>query len=831
MLLPFKIALRELRGGLSDFRLFLVCLIVGVTVIAAVGLLAERVRDGMQGEARTLLGGDVEIGISNAGATPEQLEFLRSYGKVSLLVNMRAMATYGTESTLVELKGVDERYPLVGHAELASGLQLIHALEGGHVVIGQDLSDRLGVKPGDDLILGDASFTVADILQKEPDHISGAFSLGPRVIALASDLKKAGLLQPGSLIRYNYRVLLKNGSRPDDFKEAIAQRFAHAPWIVRTFNGSNRTVQGLVERLQLFLTLAGLSSLLIGGVGILNASESYIAAKSTTIATFKALGAKRDTVFAVYMIVLFIITLLGIAISLFAGVLLSMLLLPYLTQFFPVSPGASEDVKPLLLAAGFGALTVFTFSIAALSRGIEVKPTLLFRGLGNMGSLKITRGRLLVNLLLGIALIVLVVVTAGDPKIAAGFIMAALAAFGVFIFAARIMVFAARRMRLPPGLLRLAVASLHRPGAPVFSIMLSIGIGLSVLMVLLQVEGNVERDIKESIPAQAPSLFLIDIQPSQKDALKAFLTPRSYIFGMLSQPMVRGRIAKLKGMAVERAPVSDDVKWATESDRGFTYAAAPPEGTRIAEGSWWPADYHGRPLASLDRKLAEGMGLHVGDTITINILGEDIDAQIANLRDINYMSLRMNFALILSPGAIERFPSTGITTLHVSGRENEAALVHEMAKKFPNVSAISVRETLARFEEIVGHIETAVRVTALFTLISGVMVLSSALAATLDKRAFDTVMFKVLGARKRDILTLFLSEWLIIACVTCMISCVFGSIGARLILLRFEWVEFHLLPGTILKAMLLTLAFIACVGLLLQSRAFAPGANAALRNE
>ncbi len=827
----YKIALRELRGGLRDFRLFLGCLVVGITVIAAVGVLSGRIEQGIRRDARALLGGDVEISIVNQRANPGQLAFLRTYGKVSLALSLRAMAASGTDATLVELKGVDDAYPLLGSASLASPASLQASLGGGRIVIGDDLRDRLAVKPGDRITIGDASFVISDILLKEPDRIAGAFSLGPRVIASVEDLEKAGMLRPGNLIRYNYRLQLAHPATLDAFRQEIARRYPKAPWILKTYNENNRTVQGLVERLQLFLTLAGLSSLLIGGVGILNAARSYIGSKSTTIATFKALGAKRGTVFAVYMLVLSVITLLGILISSVLGMLLSALLLPYLAQFFPVSLDASADGGPLLLAAAFGVLTVFTFSVAAVARGIEVRPALLFRATDETVMGRLARDKLALNILLAAAFIALVTGTAEDRKIAAGFIVLALMCFAVFMLAAKALRLAAARLRLPAGMPRLALAGLHRPGAPVFSIMLSIGMGLSVMVALLLVEGNVDRDIKESIPALAPSLFLFDIQPSQKEAVASFLASKSYVSDVASEPMVRGRISKLKGVPVERAPISDDVRWATESDRGFSFAATPPPGTRMTDGAWWPADYRGKPLVSFDRKLARGMGLALGDTLTINILGEDIDATIANLRDVNYMSLRINFALIFSPGAIERFPSSGITTLHVAGRSEETALVRDITRAFPNISAVRISESLAQFQEIVGHISTAVQVTALFSLVSGVMVLASALAASLHSRAYDTMMFKVLGARKRDILALFLAEWLCIAFVTGLLSCAFGAVGAWLILQRLEWVEFHLLYGRVAAVMLLTLLFIAATGLLLNARTFALKPGVILRNE
>jgi putative ABC transport system permease protein len=256
-----------------------------------------------------------------------------------------------------------------------------------------------------------------------------------------------------------------------------------------------------------------------------------------------------------------------------------------------------------------------------------------------------------------------------------------------------------------------------------------------------------------------------------------------------------------------------------------------PPGTRLVAGQWWPASYTGKPLASLDRKLARGMGLALGDTVTINILGENLDVTIASLREVNYMSLRINFALIFSPGAIEHFPASGLTTMHVDGVANETSLLREITRKFPNISAIHIRETLVQLQEVVGHIGDAIRLTAFFCLICGVMVLGSAITATLERRSYDTMMFKVLGAKKKDILAVFLIEWMCIAAAAGLLSCFFGTLGARLILSRLEWFEFHMLYGVMAGALLFTLLFIACTGLLLHSRGFALKATATLRNE
>jgi putative ABC transport system permease protein len=829
-MLPLILALRELRGGLRDFRIFIGCLVIGVAVIAAVGTLSGRIELGVQQQAKTLLGGDVELILANTTATAQQMNVFHAYGTTSVSVSLSAMATWGDTAVLVELEGVDAAYPLLGGVQLASRQTLAQALAGGKIVAEQSLFDRLGVTPHTSITLGIAPFTLSDVIQKEPDRIASAFSLGPHVIAATSALEKAGLLQPGGLVRYHYHILLHNPKSLDAFLRTLSQRFPHAPWILKTYKDSNQTLTALVDRLQLFMTLAGLSSLLIGGVGILNAIESYIAKQYQTIATLKALGASRALVLRVYLIIVCIVSAVGVTLSACLGELLAVALMPYLAQFFPVAMHGAVDFKPLLLAMLFGMLTVLTFSVAALGRAVEVKPTLLFRGI-ETHAVRLPLATLLANLLLAAALIATLVLSASDIPIALGFIGSALLCFALFAGVTRLIQVVAARMRVVRPTLRLAVANLHRPGNHVFSIMLSIGIGLTVLVALLETEGNIRREIRETIPANAPSLFLIDIQPAQKDAFLALLRADPAVSNIVAQPMVRGRIARLNHIPVDQAPISQDAKWATQSDRGVSYADTMPAGTRLAKGAWWPPGYHGAPLLSLDATLAKGMHLGVGDSITINILGQDIEARITSLRQVNYANFHINFAMILSPGVIEQFPATFIATAKVNSEAEENALTRTLSKRFPNISTIRIRDSLAQLQGIVENIASAIRVTALAALLSGLLVLASALAATLDKRAYDTVVMKVLGATRHDILTIFLLEWLLLALVTAVLACILGSLGAWLILQRFEWVAFRLLPLPMAEVVLLALASITVIGLGIQSRVFTLKPVTILRNE
>lgn len=825
------LALRELRGGVRDFRIFICCLVIGVAVIAAVSAVSRHIALGIRQESRTLLGGDLELSLINQRVDAEQLAFFESYGRVSLTATMRSMAAYGDEVTLVELKGVDGNYPLLGEAALDNGQRLQEALAGERLVAEPAFFERMQMGAGASVRLGDARFPVAAMLMREPDHLSSPLALGPRVMGNLDMLQSRGLLLPLGLTRFHYHILLDEGVATEAFMAALSARFPQAPWIVKTVNEAHRGVQDFIRRLQLFMTLAGLSALLIGGIGIMNAAETYLHKKAETVAVYKTLGAGRNFVFGLYLLVLLLISLPASLCGAAAGAALSMLALPYLSQFLPVfEMRFAPDLTAIALATAFGLLTVFTFSIAALGRGVEVRPALLFRGMDPKRP-RLSGGKLALNAAAALLLLGTLVCSASDTAIALGFVACAIASFLVFAGATKLTQRAARGIHPRAPWARMAVANLYRPGAHTLSIMLSTGIGLTVLISLLLVEGNFQKEVKETMPQVAPSLFLIDIQPYQKEGFLALLASRAQVSDVAAQPMVRGRISRINGVAADKVAIDAGAKWAVESDRGFTYSALPPDASQVAEGTWWPADYAGPPLVSLDRRLARGMGIGIGDTLTVNVLGREIEAEIRNLRDINYISFQINFALILSPGAMEDLPATYVATARVEGPANESALIREIARAYPNISAVRVRDSIARITEMVGHIAFALRLCALVTLLSGVLVLASALAATLDARVYDMVVLKVLGATRADILRMFLAEWLLLAGLTALIACVLGMGGAWLILLRLDWVAFQVLPGPILATVGLALAFVTLTGFVIHARIFHTRAGTVLRNE
>jgi putative ABC transport system permease protein len=369
----------------------------------------------------------------------------------------------------------------------------------------------------------------------------------------------------------------------------------------------------------------------------------------------------------------------------------------------------------------------------------------------------------------------------------------------------------ARRLGRPRQIvLRLALANLHRPGAPATRVVLSLGIGLTVLVAVALVQASLSDEIEGSLAEGAPAYFFLDIQPAQLAGFEGMV--RAIPDARVEEvPMLRGRITKLNSVPVENAAVAPDARWALNSDRGLTYSAALPKGSEVAAGNWWPADYHGLPLISFDTGLAHGMGLKVGDTLTVNVLGREVTATIANLRSIDWTRLGINFAIVFAPGTLEAAPHTVLAAAWLP-EDREEQLVGQVVAADPNVSAIPVREALDAVEKIVVAIGAAIRLAALVTLIAGALVLGGAIAADYRRRVYDAVVLKVLGATRRTVAAAFLVEYGLMGLVGAVIAAGLGTLIAYLLVtgpLRSDW---SFAPGPLVVVLAAAVALTTALG-------------------
>ena len=787
--LSLRLARRELRGGLRGFRIFLACLMLGVAAIAGVGSLSQAVLSGLQANGRALLGGEMELRLTHRAATPEESAWLSDNSRrLSQTAELRTMArnpAEGGSRRLVELKGVDPSYPL--HGNLVSEpvepngntVGLLAPRDGvWGALVDRGLLARLGLSVGDRLGIGEIEYEIRGTVAKEPDRAARAFTLGPRVMVDFGSLEETGLLQPGSLIRYHYRLDLPQGENASAWTQRLNADLPQAGWRLRDLSNAAPGLRRFVDQTTLFMTLVGLTSLLVGGVGVANAVRSFLEEKKATIATLKCLGAPSRLIFQTYLAQVSILAVLGIAAGLVVGAVMPLLVGPMLGERLGFDLDLQVFLGPLAMAALFGILITLVFSLWPLARAQQIPAASLFRD-----SVQPVRKLPPVWAMAAVAAATLALIGAAvlgtdNTRFALGFIAGAAAALLAFRLCGAAVTWIARKLPRArhPGL-RLAVANLHRPGAPTASVITSLGLGLTVLIAIALIEGNLKGQVLEDMPEEAPGFYFIDIQPDQVEEFDALVSSQPGVEELTRVPMLRGRISAVNGTPPEAMEIPEDIAWIFRGDRGLTWSRTPSEGTRILEGSWWPADYDGPPLVSLDAEVGTKLGLHPGDRLTINILGRDVEVEIANLREIRWSDLTINFVMIFSPGLLERAPQSHIATVHLDPA-GEDALEGRVIDAFPNVSAIRVKEALASFAEILDNIAVALSATAGVTLIAGILVLAGAVAAGRQRRIYDAVVLKVLGATRARVAGAFLLEYGLIGLITAGVATLFGTVAA-----------------------------------------------------
>ncbi len=837
--LAFSYARRELRGGLKGFRVFIACLALGVATIAGVSSLSEAVIGGLQRDAKRLLGGDVSLRLIHRPATQEQQAYLKSAGSMSEIIEMRAMARTATgeggNRSLVELKAVDTPYPLIGKFGVTEGGQLKEILKKADgawgAVAGKGLLAKLKLKIGNTVQVGDARYRIMGTVASEPDRVASILSFGPRLLVSSASLPDTKLVQPGSQIRYRYRVALPGSANLTDWVEQLKDKFPTAGWRIRVVDEAAPGLRRFVERMTLFLSFVGLTTLLVGGVGVTNAVESYLDGRVRTIGMLKCLGASGGFIFRTYFIQILSLAIGGIILGLIAGAVAPLLAATALKGLLPIQIEAALYPLPLIIATLFGLLISVTFALWPLSRARAVTAASLFRDKVAQSDFK-AGGRYLALVLLGVAaLAALTIWSANDKWFASWFVAGVIVSLVLLrLSAALVRRVAANFTNLRSTTARLAIANLYRPGASTTSVMLSLGLGLSVLVAITLIEANLNRQVKERLPEMAPAFFFLDIQPDQVARFDQTVSGFDGTGEYRRVASLRGRIVKIAGKPVEEVDVASDVQWAVRGDRALTYAAKPAEDSKIVAGTWWPADYAGPPQISLDANLARGFGIGLGDTLTLNILGREIEATVGSLRSIDWRSLRFDFAIIFAPGTLEGAPHSHIAAIRAP--ENlEDGIEKAVTDGFRNVSVIRVREALQSAANILDGIGQAVRATSAVTIIGGVLVLAGAVAAGRRRRVYDAVVFKVLGATRGVILKAFLIEYGLLGVITGAVSAVIGSLTAWAVvvfLMRMDW-AFD--PRAVLTTVLVCLGVTLVVGFAGTWRALGQKAAPLLRNE
>ena len=818
-----RLALREVRYGMNGFYVFIACVALGVMVITGVGALSDSLRLGFERQGEVILGGDVAMSRTHRRAEDNERAWMLKQGIVSETATMRTMARRpdGSDQALAELKGVDQAYPLAGTVVLADGVTVAQALfEKQGVAIAPILLERLNLKVGDQLSLGSITVPITGIIESEPDNITDRLTYGPCVLISLATMERTGLVQPGSLVRWRYSLNLGDESTSaaliPQFKSAIDASLPQSGYTITDRRDPSPRVTRTLERLRQFLTLLGLTALLVGGVGVANAVATFIDRRRKVIATFKSLGATSGKIFSVFLIQVMCMAAIGVALGLTLGYCVPLVLNALYGDALPIRAELTISPWSVISAAAYGFLVALVFTLWPLGRAELVRAGVLFRD--EVGGEQVwPRPRIIVLTVVSVlALALLAILSSDSQRIAIYFCLGLVAMFGLFLGLGILVTRVAQRVprsRIPE--IALAIGNIGAPGGLTRSIVLSLGAGLSLLVAVALTDASLVRELTARIPETSPTYFVLDLPKGEEGAFRDLVQRVAPGSDFRDAPMLRGRLVRLKDTPVEQIKVAPEAEWVLNGDRGLSYSDTVPEGSHVVAGEWWPADYNGEPLVSFETELAEHLGLKIGDTVTVNVLGRNVTARISNLREVKWESLAINFVMVFSPNTLRAAPHNLLATITIPNADDlarDADLARTISRTFPSVTAIRVKDAIDSFNAVFQKVMVAVRAAGSVTLLAGALVLAGALATAQRRRIKQAVILKAIGATRRRILLSHTAEYTILAVVTAIVAVILGTISAWVVVTQIMDAEFTFSGSAVLAALGLALGLILGFG-------------------
>lgn len=817
----WSIARRDLSGRFRGLRLLLVCLFLGVATLATIGSLTASITGELAARGQLILGGDVEVTMSQRMAGEEEKQAFAREGAVSETVRMQAMAQRATprdasdpgpDAILAELKGVDAPYPLYGTLRLQTGSY--RPLGPDEAIIGPGLVDRLGLGVGDTIRFGEAPFRIVGVIAEEPDRLGEGFTLGPVALVSLAGVERTRLIQPGSLYESKYRIRLGALDSPSATTARLREAFPEAGYELRDRDRAAPATVRFIERMGQFLALVGLAALVIAGIGVGNGVASYLSGKRGAIATLKILGATSADILRVYLVQILAVSMLAVGAGLVVGALLPQAIIALAGDALPVRPDFALYPLPLLVSALYGLLIALIFALPPLARTRHVPAAGLFRSVVERPRWPDPITALVVAGALGL-LVALALLTAREPLFSAAFLGTAAATLLLLAgFGWAIRWLAARVPRPRAPLARLALANLHRPGAQTAPLVVALGLGLTLFVALAAIQSSLTNEINRTVPQRAPNLFVLDVPVAQQDRFRALVEQAAPGSAVNTVPALRGTITGYGDVRVADLPAIPENAWVLRGERGLTYSASLPEGSELVEGEWWPADYDGPPLVSIDREMARTLDLKRGDTLTVSLLGREFTATIASLRQINWDTMGFNYVMVFSPNTLRDAPHNLAATVSIEGAAGvvapkERAVSKALLAAFPSISVIEVRDVIGQVSTLLGQIAFAIGAAGSIAILSGIAVLIGAIAASRQARTYDSVILKTLGATRGQVLGAQALEYSLLAFILAFVALALGVSGAWFVItgiFQFNWLpDWGLVLATLGAGALLTL--------------------------
>jgi len=809
--LALRLVWRDLRG--SPHLLWIVAAVaMGVATLAAVGTARDAVIAALERDAAVLLGGDVALRTTGAAlADDERRGLVPEDARTTEVVRVTTIVTGPDGDDLtVALKAVDSDYPLYGELRLAPPMPVGEALSDGGLIVAPGALQRLGVAPGDRVSIGEKDFTVRAGLEAEPDRAGGAFQIGPRVIAARADVEAAGILRRGSVARYELRIALPDGINAEAYAAQLRAERGDRRFDVQSASQAQPDIEEVVGRLATFLTLASLAALLTGGLGIALAARTHLAGKLQTMATLRALGGRPREITGLYALQLAVLGATGVGVGLVLGALAPLLLNLVPAAILPVAIERPFAPTALALAAAIGALVLAASIWLPLAMARRISPASLFRG-GTSGDAPPARAdRLAVGGLIAL-LAALVIASADDGELAAT-VLASIAGGAVVLVALVLLLQrgAGRLATIAPPQLRLPLREIARPGGETTPTVLALALGLALLVVVGQTGRVINAEIGARLPDRAPSTVFLDIQPGMAERFRGIVAGDPDAELMQLAPYLRARVVRIDGIPAEDAEVDPGGEWTLERDRGITWSATPPAGETMVAGEWWPADYDGPLLVAIEDETAREYGVEVGDTLSFNVLGRVVEAEIAALRpEIDWSRGQLAFLFTFSPGVLSNAPHSFIASVDVPPARRPP-LLERLDEALPTVTPVLVDEAIAAASNVLERIRAAVYAVAGLTLAAGLVVLAAGLTAVRARQRYAAAVLKALGARRGDLMRVFLVEHAATGALAAVAGVVLGAAGSWAIA-RFA-LDLPFVAAPFVMAVIMALALVLTVG-------------------
>jgi putative ABC transport system permease protein len=789
-----RIAFRELAGGLKGFWIYLACLALGATAIASAGSVTEVFNRGLTGEARMLLGGDLLFSTAQRRASAEERVFIDALGDTTETAGLDLMGTSDAKRQQVGIRAVDQNFPVLGSVTLSGGesdlqtaLQPVISNDGETIwgaVVSKTFLEVFEVGMGDIVTIGPVQAKVTARLDALPDRLGTPGTFGPEAIIHLDALIAAERLTTGQIFRSGIRVLgteaLDDKQIETDFKE----KFEQANMRVRGPDDAVDGLQNLLNMLNSFLAVIGIAALVAGGVGVAQATSSFLNTRLQSIAALKALGANAATIRSAYLFQLGSLAVLGSLIGVAIGAAAPYLLAAFAGDKIPLPQALAIYPTPLLKAFILGLLSAAVFALPAIGRARATPPSALFRMTADEERTPVPKLELIWAIIAAIVLALVAVLTSARPMMTLVLLGGAIASWVLFLGVAWIIRKIARiAARSAKGFWRLTLSNLGGPGSLAPTIVPALGLGLALLTLVASVQTNLLRQISETAPANAPSAIFSQIPNDGIETFDDIIAAEGIDLDdpdiFRRAPFLLARVTEIKDAPVNVENIAESERWVVRGETSLTYLAKKPPEAELTAGEWWSEDYDGPLLVSVEADAAKGLRLAIGDTLGFRVFGRDVTATVASFRTVNWgtFGIGANTAFIMSPGTLEAAKPYHVAIANTTPLQ-ETNIIDALGKSLPEVVVFQTGPALETASKLFGDIAIAVNAAASVVTIAGLLVLFGAFAAMARKRQSEAALLKTFGAERRDVLRLYAGEFGLAGAAAAIIGCIIGVSAA-----------------------------------------------------